>query len=981
MPELSAADFDGFFEALWHKKPFAWQRRLTERVLGNHATSWPEAIGLPTGSGKTACIDIAVFALAVSTGQMVEGKSLPLPRRLFFTVDRRIIVDEAFERACKLAASLHNATDGILKVVADRLRSLSGDEDQDAPPLEAHVLRGGMYRAEGWAKSPTRPTIVCTTVDQLGSRLLFRAYGRSFKAWPIHAGLVANDSLILLDEAHCARPLLQTLSAIRQYRTWAKEPLQNPFFVSIMSATPPPDMTDVFTDKSSEPLDASHPLGKRQLAAKPAVLCEPVKGSGKTADGKLAEELAKHALEHIDETHRAIVVFSNRVATAREVHTRLTESKRHNGQVVLLTGRMRPIDKDDVVTTCLAALASDRAEHRALEEPLIVVATQTLEVGADLDFDALVTECASLDALRQRFGRLNRMGRAIDAKASIVVRENQAGDSADDPVYDAALANTWQWLKQIAEADNTVDFGIAALSRRLPDADSLADLTVRPPLTPVMLPAHIDGWAQTAPQPEPTADVSLFLHGVDRSSADVQVCWRADIEFDNDDENNAAIDTLTLSPPTTAECLPVPIGTFCRWLKGQAISDAGSDLEGEAPASQTGDDESVPTRKAVRWRNRNDVEIIDGQSKLRPGDVCILPASQRDSLALGDIPADTCLDIGDRAALQTHAKVQLRLHGSQLKHWPSTESVRVLQAWLPQARALYDEDPRAALRDLLDLLGKIADEVGDSPDNAWLKIACRALARDKHPRLDLHPTGGFILHGSGRLKQSATNDSFGDEDDATASGTVDVTLPSHLNGVGRFAERFARACGLPSRLVDALRCAGRLHDLGKADPRFQAILRNGNPWARGPLLAKSGTIPQSRQGYEVARTTARYPKGGRHELLSVRLAESAPDLLPSDPLLRDLVLHLVASHHGWCRPFAPVVMDDSPKQVSLEFDGKRLAHSSDTQLERLDSGVSERYWRLTRHFGWWGLAWLETILRLADHRRSEWEEQHPEGAS
>ena len=472
MTRLDPTDFLEFFSELWggDTTPFAWQSALAKRVLSasrdadrpavGHATrgadglrSWPDAIALPTGAGKTACMDIAVFALAAQAHAEPSGAggAVAAPRRIFFVVDRRIIVDEAHERARRLAKKLDGAEGGILKTVADRLRRLAGGGATDASgerPLAVHSLRGGMYRSEAWARNPLQPTIVASTVDQIGSRLLFRAYGRGAGTWPLYAGLIANDSLIFLDEAHCAQPFLQTLHAVRKYRSWAEAPLGRCFHAVVMSATPPPGAEDVFRDDSGQGRDPHHPLGRRQLTRKPASFGKVTPVAATKAGKELPKALADAARRLVSEERRAIVVFANRVATARETRRLLAPA----AATILLTGRMRPVDRDAVVERLRrSGLHSDGSANRILEHPIIVVATQTLEVGADLDFDGLVTECASLDALRQRFGRLNRMGRQIESRATIVIRADQAvpnrGDE-DDPVYGKALAGTWRWLQE-----------------------------------------------------------------------------------------------------------------------------------------------------------------------------------------------------------------------------------------------------------------------------------------------------------------------------------------------------------------------------------------------------------------------------------------------------------------------------------------------------------------------------------------------------
>ncbi len=1022
--DLGTADFPAFFAALWRREPFRWQTELAKIVVDRDGgaafaqaadvvgaagaappSPWPDAIALPTASGKTACMDIALFALAAQAPRLDSRRVITAPRRIFFVVDRRLIVDEAYERAGRLATRLTQAREGVLKAVADSLRRIArggttGFENER--PLAVHALRGGMYRSEAWARNPLQPTVVASTVDQVGSRLLFRAYGRGAGTWPIYAGLVANDSLILLDEAHCARPFLQTLQAVQRFQgeEWAEKPLRRRFSAVVMSATPPSGMENVFRDTSEDGRNPRHPLGRRQLAHKPAELRSVPNERGDWPRDRLPRALAQSAIELVSVRRRAIVVFANRVATARETYRLLKDDE--NLATVLLTGRMRPLDKDRAVRRLYDQdLSSARSGSRDLEKPVVVVATQTLEVGADLDFDGLVTECASLDALRQRFGRLNRMGRDIEARATILIREDETrpgrGKPAD-PIYGKALTDTWTFLDGGKNDDGMVDFGIAYLDDLLSETDCVGDLNAPSADAPAMLPAHIDCWAQTAPEPRPSPDVAPFLHGPKDAAPDVQVCWRADIDLTREETRRQAIESLTLCPPGASEMLPVPIGAFKHWLAGGEAVDGSGDVEG-ITATDEREERLAPAdrRRVVRWcgDGTNCEDVTSNPNDIRPGDAIVIPATHPGPYGqLGDLPPEAfetpaMLDLGDPAHRLARAKPVLRLHPALVEAWP--DSITAKPSALSLLNSLdrkYEDDPREVAEATHDLLAQLSAAETLPERWAWLPQAAKELREQFSTVSSLQRECRLIgdrclvLAGRRRIEALAHGAAvFSDEDEAVASGIshrngAPVALGAHLPGVEEVARDHGAGCGLPDELVEAIARAGLLHDVGKADPRFQSLLRGGSPWLAGETLAKSARMPKTRAARERARIASGYPEGGRHELLSVRLAEAAPALLPEDDDMRDLVLHLVASHHGHCRPFAPVVFDSESVSVEYDIRGHRMRWSGPTGLERLDSGVADRFWRLSRRYGWWGLAWIEALLRLADWRRSEWEETH-----
>lgn len=1008
---MSFPTFTEFFRALWGYDPFPWQAMLAERVASGE---WPEWIDLPTASGKTACLDVAVYSLAAQA-QMPLGERTA-PRRIWFVVDRQIVVDEAFRRAEAIAEELQKAADGPLKTIADRLLRLGGFKDT-APPLAVGRLRGGVIRDDGWARVPSQPAILTSTVDQVGSRLLFRGYGFSDSLAPIHAGLAGNDSLIILDEAHCAKPFLQTLSAVRDFRSprWAKEPISLPFQFAVMSATLSDDGEEnrkCFPEHDERSAALDHPVLRERTEASKLADLAVAKAPGKakkgqprigeaTSDDPLVLAAAQRALEWVKTSaKRRVAVMVNRVATAQAVHRQLCRDFGDDADIVLLTGRMRPLDRDLLVDRWEPFLRANDPEEPT--KPIILVTTQCLEVGADYSFDALVTECASLDALRQRFGRLDRLGRLRESQALILIRPEDAKEKTEDPVYGFAMAKTWKWIQSVNEGE-PVDFGIAALDAVLPTkSDELRPLYAESEDAPVLLPAHLDALCQTSPRPQPTPDIDLFLHGQRRRSAEVQVIWRADLAVSESGEPDADawIESLALLPPTTAESLTVPLHRFVAWLTKSSSGEDG-DVEGMILPEKENEKDKKPPRRAqtpvLLWRGRRESRMTRDPRDICPGDRIILPASIGIEGLGQPVPANGLgregRDIAERASLTARPGIAFRFTRSALSPWEKHPAVKEFFAWLHETEGGWaagearEELTRfhETIRQPLESDDAESEPIPPWPD--WLMALWNELFADSaRLRVTAHPSGGLFLSAP-RKKSSSDEieeDLFADADDGASRASGDaVSLAQHTRDVVFATEQFAVAC-LPPDLLETFRFSATVHDLGKLDPRFQVLLRNGDEAAAladgVEPLAKSENLSQSRAQRNRIRQQTGLPDGFRHEALSWQLMADlgAKSDAGAD---RSLASHLVASHHGYGRPLHPFVEDPNPPTIDLDRIGISRVVSEDdrhgpTPAHRLDSGLTETFWQLNRRFGWWGLAGLETVFRLADWYASK----HPQCA-
>lgn len=995
---LSAGDFRAFWRQVHaphldpHESggpaPFAWQQRLVDHVVAQGR--WPDVLDVPTGLGKTTALDVAVFTLALSR---TSPSMSPLPRRIFMVIDRRIVVDQSFDHAERIGETLRNADPGsIAGRIATALRPAALDRhdlldgtDQDLPiPLVVGRMRGGTTWAWRWLERPDQPAIIVGTIDQLGSRMLFDGYGVGETLRSIDAALTGADSLVLVDEAHLADAFLTTLRDASRMGT-GSEPLglASPSIV-VMSATARPPRRDADEpppfriDREQELAD---PVAAARLRAPKTLITVETKVSKARRVAETGAALANVARE-LGRRHDVVGVVANTVAVARAAFDALragATAAAGSDHIVLITGRQRAVDRDRLWNTWKARVSAGRARQ---DGPVYVVATQTIEVGADLDFSALVSESASIDALIQRLGRLNRRGDWEEGTAVVV---HPSTVTADDPIYGAGRQITWEWLvghvapqevgqrSATLEIEHGMDVGPIALDELLHAAgqDLAGRMRMPPPTVPVLFPSTLERWVRTCPRSLDSPPTGPYLHGLDRDLPSVTVLWRharrlADVGMRGVHADLLA--SIDLLPPSPSETVEVPLWAAEAWLRDDASAADLPDLLEVAIQPNVGVEQVTDLPLVV-------LDAADAarplQLPLRPGTTVVAPTWLGGLDEHGWNPASTApvLDVADlgehRLATSTGRRVRrlaLRIDEATLRPFmPDGEVIEWLEGAVTAAGVALiegDEPREVSMRFLAELSDRLANAEGGDAD--MKKLVEELLSAGKElrgvvpPPLEPARQPVLLVHGRGAIERWSTERTHV----GTSLSGQQVPLEAHQAAVAARAEAFADALGLPDHLREAVAIAAAHHDVGKLDPRFQRMLNGGVAPPAVPL-AKSGMDPASRWLFRRSQQLAGYPAGMRHEAFSARAAREI--YAGHDEC--DLIVHLVAAHHGRGRPLEQCIADPEPLTYEIVTAAGAVTVST---ADGPDWDQPRRFRQLNERFGPWGLAMLEAIVRLSD---------------
>ncbi|WP_419925095.1 type I-U CRISPR-associated helicase/endonuclease Cas3 [Candidatus Poriferisocius sp.] len=933
-------EFSDWYRSIHEREPFPWQARLAKQVA--ETGEWPELIGIPTGLGKTACLDIAVWALASQADRDPWDRTVPT--RIWWVVNRRILVDDTYRHSLKLERLLADPEnpgnieiDGrsvpitglageaasTVKAMAARLREISGI----GLPLQALRLRGGdSHNRPG---HPGQLAIICSTIPMYGSRVLFRGYGSSKSMRPIDAALAGTDTLVLLDEAHLAQPLRVLLDAIggsNGLGAGAEQALPIQRMTPVVAAlTATGDATvDRFDLDEADRVNAE--IATRLGASKPLSVAKIAQSDPAKA---VASEV-KGLLDTLDAgSSHGILVFVNTPKTALSVAKALRS--RCDCEVVVATGRTRGFEAKEAVeaiTSRMSAGLTPKKLGRSGGGHLVVVATQTLEVGADLDADYMVTEACGIRALTQRLGRLNRLGSRPHARGVYVHVESKDGQW---PVYGEEPVRVLELLDAARGFNEEVDMSPGNVGVALGDLPSEAlD-------APVLAEALLWEWVKTSTPPPGEAPVEPYFSGVLDSDRDVGVVWRVHVP-----KSGHKI-WPRISPD---EVVAVPVGEARKELAGANCVRVGSD-QATAEDIALGDDGDLVLRPGDAVVVGCEAGKLDHSGHWNPAwrglavDASVLPnglvVSEKTLAGLYETVSD-----GLKAAMA-------KLVGlvDQRNEEPEPEEISFAADSLCDELEEGGAPPSISGEEWEEFLQGLRNGIAHRGIRNAVVEPAREVPRLPALRVEEQLDG----------KQEVSFDEFDELSIADPVG-----LEAHGNDVARTARRIADAIGVTPSTAELIEMAARTHDIGKADTRFQSWLDPDQD--HSSALAKS-EIPKSR--WEHSRVASGWPSGGRHEELSRRLASAwlAQGSHNFSEAEQSLLLHLVVAHHGHGRPLVRPVEDLTGTKVTHQIDGHYV--TADADLSDVDWEQPNRFATLNKHYGCWGLALLEAIVRQADH--------------
>ena len=917
LPSITREEFGDFFASLnGGYAPFSWQEEVLDHIC-EHGV-WPERINAPTGSGKSSVVDIHLFANALAA----VGAAPRVPRRLCVTVGRRALVDSQADRARekildRMGKALANESDesDILRRVAEALQSFQTRNDEEGrAPFEVGHIRGELSNRALPVTDISACAIIAATPDMYGSRALFRGYGSTKAARPRETALLTMDTVMVLDEAHMNRQLLHTTQRIAELQK--REVNLGVPTLQVVETTATPSTEDSGSTTLGVDIEAldkpnDEELHKRVYSHKELMLHPIDKWDGKpgnravvdAAVGAIKEFLAHREAGGGAEEAHTIGCIVNHVRTAISIKEALAKDKvLGKDEVQLLVGRMRPYD--------LKKLHPDLFTTEGDKSVKVVVATQTLEVGIDVDFADLVTELAPASSLAQRFGRVNRLGHRTDSK--VVVIEPASGDSVkkDAPPYKAVdLSNAYAWLEALNGAENP-SVNPAAMVKNPPVQSSPERLLYQRPEWPDLL-----EFSRTDENPYDEPDLDLWLH----DSLDAETAMGGVIVRDNLPSNtSAAMEILKTSyfAPSDRETFPANLKILQEILDYQ-------------------DEHGVKPRKFLYRQGEislwQDAEHGDESNQsLAPGDVLLLDT--------GSVPFTN----------QGIAVTQREL--------PSTKD-KLEAVPFPKGIKLYVyekcADREARFREYLGLSPEEVAELLDaqSADGKKKRIASELTTEAED--------GQEVISWYAEVTKTTEKKSVEGSDIAQELVLAGpVLLDDHQNDVAERTRQLAENLGLAPEFSEALELAAKYHDEGKRDLRFQQML-GADPDA--DALAKSGHRSVA-EAYR-ARSRSALPRGWRHEQLSALMVAASPEKVGEH---RDLVLRIIGCSHGHGRfsfaHDAGFLLKEGYLPEGTDYEALK------EQATRL---FNVGYWdtlmeQTSRTYGPYATAYLEAVERAAD---------------